>query len=51
MILRKGGQPFDALPHIRDATGQMDTDASARPDHAVSTARITRVGVAISGAG
>lgn len=31
-----------------DATGQIDANTRARPDHATSTARITRVSVAIS---
>jgi transposase len=35
-------QPGDALPHVRDAAGQIDPHARTRGDHAPSTAPISR---------
>ena len=36
------------LAHVRDAAGEIDPNASARPDHAVSTTRINRASMPAS---
>jgi len=42
-VLRQRRQTCDPLAHICRATGQIDPNTGARPDHAPSTARINRV--------